>query len=201
MTNHPFAAKGKCRMKIRKTVSAAISAVMLLTGCSVSELAGPPEMKILSSYSASCSITAQVVPPDKGEKTDFCFNADIKRLGSGFWEMDILSPETVAGMKITAAGDVVTSELGGLSFDSPITDISHNSPFIALFTALDRAAANENTLVSGDDGGWVLSDSDYTIVFDGSGCPVSMAISEPTVIIEFTSFESSSATLGTSTQA
>lgn len=184
--------------KIKRVITAAAICTSL-AGCSFSEIAGlPPEPQITSAYTAECTVTSYIVPPDSEEETQFCFGGKIKRLGTGFWELEITSPETVAGLKITASDDTVDSSLGELSFSLPLEHIPEASPFTAIFGALDSAAVNGRSLSSGEEGGWVMSSDTYTIIFDGSGTPVSMAMSNPRMTVEFESFRIMSDTLGSS---
>lgn len=192
--------KGKCAMKIGK-LTKTLTVTMLgagLAGCSFSEIAGlPPDPQINSAYTALCSVTSYLTPPDCEEETEFCFEGRVKRLGTGFWEMEITSPETLAGMKICASGDTVDSSLGELSFSLPAENVPVSSPFMELFSALDSAALSQQSLSSGENGGWVMELNGCTILFDGSGVPVSMSASYPKITAEFTEFKV--ITLGEST--
>ncbi len=192
--------KGNILMKFG--ASALLCAV--LGGCSLSQITdAPPEPNITKGFEAECTVTAYIIPP--GESTDseeeFVFGGSIKRLGGGFWEMSVTSPETVAGMEISMSDDTMTSHLGQLSLDMTAADIPDASPVTAVFTAIDSAAAlyeAGTALEKGDDGGWTLRDGGCTIVFDGEGNPVSMAVSTPRISVSFTSFAVLSENMGTS---
>lgn len=177
-------------MKIGKTKRIFAAALcMVLTGCSFSEIAGlPPEPQLSSAYTAELAVTSYILPPDSEEEAEFCFGGTVKRLGTGFWELEITSPETIAGMEITSSGDTVDSSLGELSFSLPTESVPEASPFMAMFAALDSAAVSTSPLTSGEEGGWVMATDKYTIAFDGSGAPVSMAMSSPRFTAEFSSF-------------
>lgn len=183
--------KGKCAMKIGK-ISVTACFALLLGGCSFNEIAGlPPEPEITSPYTAVCAVTSYITPPD-GEETEFCFSGNIKRLGTGFWEMELTSPDTLKGLKVALSGDVVNSSLGELTFSMPAEKMPDLSPFMEIFSVLDSAASaaeQGETLVSGENGGWVLSTEGSTIIFDGNGCPVSMASSYPRLTAEITEFK------------
>ena len=162
---------------------------MMLGGCSGSMLAVPPEPKIMSAYSAECTVTAYITPPDKTEEEEFTFGGRLTRLGTGFWELDISSPDTLKGMVIKANDDCIRSELGSLSFDTNGEDIPANSPFAAVFSSLDKAAASSVGLERSDDEGWKMVSDTYTVIFDNDGIPVSMACSSPRITAEFSGFE------------
>ncbi len=188
-------------MKMRKLLSvipASALAASIFSGCSLNSQGMPPEPQLNTAFTAECSVTAYIVPPNSDEETEFSFSGTVQRLGTGFWEMDIASPETIAGMSVSAADDTVTIALGELNFDSEAANIPDNAPFMAIFSVLDSAAVCETPLESGADGGWVMTDEKYTIIFDGSGVPVTMAVSQPKITVEFTSFEQKSPVLGES---
>lgn len=162
-------------------------------GCSGGIISAPPDPKITGSYSADCTVTAYIIPPGESadSETEFTFSGHTRRLGGGFWEMTIDSPETIAGLEIAAADDILTSRMGELTFDVKTESLPDSSPLTAFFSEMDEAAARldaGNTLTSGEDGGWVYSGGSSTIVFDGSGYPVSMAVSEPKMTVQFTGF-------------
>ena len=175
-------------MKLRKIVSAALASLML-AGCSANVLTGfPPEPQIKSGFTAQCAATAYIIPPDRTEEEEFCFGGTLTRLGTGFWKLELSSPETLNGVVITRSDDVFHSELGELSFDTAAEDLPSKSPFAAIFSDIDKAAVSSEPLESGENGGWVLNTDTCTIVFDEQGEPVSMACSSPRMTVEFTDF-------------
>lgn len=166
-------------------------AAVVLSGCSIKELASiPPDPKIGSAFSADCSVTAVITPPDKEEQTEFSFGGRLRRLGTGFWELEISSPDSLAGMKITRSDGNVTASLGELKLEGTAEDIPDKSPFMALFNTLDSAASSDIPIEQGKEGGWVINGGSYSIVLDGSGVPVSMAVSSPELTIDFSAFDS-----------
>ncbi len=161
----------------------------VFTGCSLNEITGKaPEAQIKGAYNAECSVTAYIVPPDTNEETEFKFDCKVKRLGTGFWEMDITAPDTVCGMKITASDGSVSSQLDGFSISCEQNDVPAASPVFTLFKVLDSFALTEAPLESGSDGGWMLKTEDCTMIFDSAGAPVSLAASNPKITVSFTSF-------------
>lgn len=193
------ALKGKgSGMKVRSIkilVTAVTAAIGLaMTGCSFSQITGvAPEPKITGAYETECTVTAYIVPPGESadSETEFCFGGHVKRLGTQFWEMSITSPDSISGLEITKSDIAMSSRLDGLSFDLFTEEIPSASPVAAVFNALDNAAAavqNGGKLASGENGGWVMNGSDYTIIFDSTGAPVSMSLSTSKITAEFTSF-------------
>lgn len=163
------------------------------TGCSAAQvLSSPPQPKITGGFSADCTITAYIIPPGENaeSETEFTFSGHAKRLGSGFWSMEITSPETISGLTVSAADDVLTSRMGELTFDVQTSELPDAAPLTAFFSAMDNAAAQlESTpLSAGEEGGWVYSGNGCTIIFDGSGVPVSLATGQPKMTVSFSDF-------------
>lgn len=164
-----------------------------ITACSVTELSGAPKPQLDGGYTCKCEITAGIIPPgsDSNEECEFAFSGTVKRLGKGFWEMDITAPDTIAGMKLTSCDGDLSSSLGELSMGISAENVSDKSPVSALFTALDKIALdleNGAELTSGDNGGWVYGCDGINAVFDGDGVINSMAVSSPKMTVNFTDF-------------
>lgn len=164
-----------------------------ITACSVTELSGAPKPQLDGGYTCKCEITAGIIPPgsDSNEECEFAFSGTVKRLGKGFWEMDISSPDTIAGMKLTSCDGDLSSSLGELSMGVSAENVSDKSPVSALFTALDKIALdleNGAELTSGDNGGWVYGCDGINAVFDGDGVITSMAVTSPKMTVNFTEF-------------
>lgn len=182
---------------MKKHILTAFSIITCMTagGCSLGEIAGlPPEPQIKSGYSCEYTASAVIIPPDTCEETEFTFGGKLKRLGMGFWENELTSPDTLSGLKICCEDDNVSTSLGELSFDMGAAEIPDASPFMAIFETLDKAAVSENSLQSVSEGGWKLEAENAVITFDGSGIPVKIEISEPKVTVEISAFEQSGAT-------
>ena len=164
-----------------------------ITACSVTELTGAPRPKLDGGYACKCEVTAGIIPPggDSNEECEFAFSGTVKRLGKGFWEMSITSPDTIAGMKLTSCDGDLSSSLGELSMGVSAENVSDNSPVSALFASLDKIALdleNGAELSSGDNGGWVYGCDGINAVFDGDGVITSMAVSSPKMTVNFSEF-------------
>lgn len=169
-------------MKIRKIypflcIMLSIALLTMLTGCT-SPLNAPPKARISGGYTLFCTVKAEVTPADKETPEEFAFSGNVKRLGSGFWEMEITSPESLTGLKIALSGDSVISSLGELSFSSEAGAVPNKSPVMTLFRCLDNADA---ALSSGAElqaapgaQGWSFSGGEYSLLFDGDGVPAAM---------------------------
>lgn len=177
-----------------------------LSACSVSDLAPSPEPKLEGGFTCECTVTAGIIPPgsDSTEETEFTFSGDLKRLGAGFWELEISSPETIAGMKMTSGDGELSSSLGELSFELAPEAVPRKSPVYALFTAIDNmsyAFENGAVLTSGNEGGWVYTADGISAVFDGDGVITSLALAEPKMTAQFTNFTETETITETSSES
>lgn len=177
-----------------------------ISACSVSDLAPSPQPKLDGGFTCECTVTAGIIPPDSdsGEETEFAFSGNLKRLGAGFWELELTSPETVSGMKMTSSDGELSSSLGELSFELAAENVPRKSPVIALFTAIDNmSAAFENgaELTSGNEGGWVYTADGISAVFDGDGVITSLALAEPKMTAQFTNFAKSETVMETQSES
>lgn len=167
-----------------------LAVCLALTGCTPLAMT-PPKARITAGFTAMCNVTAEVTPPDKTEPEKFAFSGRIKRLGSGFWEISITSPDTLAGLKISLSGDTVTSSLGELWHEDEVGDIPAASPFMTIFRSLDSAAvAVENgqtlTAAKGVENSWTLAAGGSNILFDEQGVPTAMTMAG--ISVEFSEF-------------
>ncbi|MCI7767085.1 MAG: hypothetical protein MSJ26_03770 [Oscillospiraceae bacterium] len=167
-----------------------------ISACGIADISMPPEPKLSGGFTCDCNVSAAIIPPgdESGEETEFAFSGKLSRLGTGFFELELTSPETVSGMKISSRDGDISSSLGELTLDISAEDIPQKSPVYALFNSFDNMAAafeNGGELVPGDDGGWVYRSDGLSAVFDENGYITSMAIASPKMTAEFTNFTAS----------
>lgn len=165
-----------------------------ITACSVTDLTPPPQPKLSGGFTCECTVTADIIPPGETSEslTEFVFSGSLKRLGTGFYELSLTSPETLSGMKISARDGDISSSLGELSMDISSEDMPDRSPVTAVFTSIDTlcsAFENGGELVSGEDGGWLYTSEELTAVFDGEGYMISLETANPSVRAEFSAYE------------
>ena len=164
------------------------------SACGIADISAPPQPKLSGGFSCECTVSAFIIPPgdDSGNETEFTFSGNLTRLGTGFWTLDMTSPDTVSGMKISSFDGDMTSSLGDLTFDISEEDVPVKSPVYALFTSLDNMSAafeNGDELVSGENGGWIYQSDGLSAVFDGEGYLTSMAVASPKMTAEFSGFK------------
>lgn len=164
-----------------------------ISACGIADISMPPEPKLSGGFSCECTVSTMIVPPgdESAEETEFTFSGKLSRLGTGFYELELASPDTVSGMKISSRDGDISSSLGELSLDIAAENVPKKSPVYALFKSFDNMASafeNGGALVSGENGSWVYQSDGLSAVFDGEGIITSMAIASPKMTAEFTNF-------------
>lgn len=97
----------------------------------------------------------------------------IKRMGSGNWEIEFNSPNTLSGVKLTFMDGNVTASYKGLNFSVPQTALPVKAMMLNLISAVDDLAANEELTGTEEDGmlkiNGTLDGGEYTLTTDSSG--------------------------------
>lgn len=116
---------------------------MLFTGCTGGEIIGTKNLPNMVDklYTAESEIT---VTNEDGEEFDY--SGILTRKGGGMWELEITSPETVKGLKITLDDSGINASLGDLNFNLETDKIPSRNSFLKVFSTLDNIAANINNL-------------------------------------------------------
>lgn len=120
----------------------------------------------------------------------------VKRYGMGIWEMEVNSPETLAGLSLTGNESGVTASLGDLKLEVPIENVSDKAVFALIFKAVDSAASgfdagvltctdtNDGKVYSGE-----FPFGTYTMTFDPQSLALTrIEIPEAAICAEFTDF-------------
>jgi hypothetical protein len=71
------------------------------------------------------------------EEIDFI--ADVKRLGMGLWEMEVVEPSNIKGLVITYDGKTVSSTMNGFTQTQPVENIAQSAVFMQIFRTIDNA--------------------------------------------------------------
>lgn len=120
----------------------------------------------------------------------------VKRYGMGVWEMEVNSPETLAGLSLTGNDSGVTASLGDLKLEVPIENVNDNAVFALIFKAVDNAAsgfeAGVLTCTDTSDGKVCSGEfpfGTYTMTFDPQSLALTrIEIPEAAICAEFTDF-------------
>jgi hypothetical protein len=145
----------------KKALISIILAVMTITLFSCDKLSGLGGAQIQDTpFTAHIEIDT--------EKADFI--ANVKRLGMGLWEMEIVEPLNIAGLVISYDGQTVTSSKDGFSSSQPVESVADSALFLQLFRTLDNAIGTIEPTGEIVDGKYVLSGSipvsSYEIIFN-----------------------------------
>jgi hypothetical protein len=151
-----------------KKITAVIAAAAVIAGTLIAytscdniknAVSGVPELDI--PYTAEAAI----------EGENLSLTANIKRLGTGLWEMEITSPESLRGLKINYSEDKIASIYDGIITETPIEKVSPEAVFLQVFQAADNAANLETPDVTERDGDFFINgqipSTDYIIQIDG----------------------------------
>lgn len=101
----------------------------------------------------------------------------VKRMGSGNWEIEFNSPNTLSGVKLAFLDGNVTASYKGLNFSVPQTALPVKAMMNNLIAAVDDLAANEKLTGTEEDGmlkiSGTLDGGEYTVTTDSNGNLVS----------------------------
>lgn len=144
-------------------------AVMILTAvcmaaCSVSGKGDTTKPNGLdSSFQAAVSIVLD----------DLNAEGTVRRIGSGNWEIEFSSPNTLSGVKLNFCDGNVTASYKGLNFSVPQSALPVKAMMLNIISAVDDLAANEKLTGTEEDGmlkiNGTLEGGDYTLTVDSSG--------------------------------
>lgn len=134
------------KKKILRILSLGLSAVIsavLFCGCEglTSQKTQSPS-GIDKLYTAQCEITVE----GEDDEEILTYGGNLTRFGGGMWELDLNKPDTVNGLKIKLGENGITASLGDLSLNLETDKIPSRAAFLNVFSALDNAAANINSL-------------------------------------------------------
>ena len=134
------------KKKILRLISLGITAVLagtILSGCKgLSETLTQSPSGVDKLYTAQCEITVD----GEDDEELLTYGGTLSRLGGGNWELALDKPDTVAGLKIKLGEEGITASLGDLSLNLETDKIPSRAAFMSVFSALDNAAANVNSL-------------------------------------------------------
>jgi hypothetical protein len=149
---------------IKKILSKAV-AVIILTVISLS-LFSCDKLPLSGAQIADTPFSAHIEIDT--EKSDFV--ANVKRLGMGLWEMEIVEPSNIAGLTISYDGQNISSTKDGFTVTQSVDAVADSALFLQVFRVLDNAIAALEPNGEIVDGKYVLSGSipvsNYEITFN-----------------------------------
>ena len=103
---------------------------------------------------------------------DFKTTATINRLGNGMWDVEFITPNTLAGVKLSYNGVDITASYKGLSFSIPKDAAPIKGVLNYIFKAIDKSAEKVNMPYTEQDGMKIFKgesdDGDFTLSIDKS---------------------------------
>lgn len=126
--------------------------VALFTGC-ITQSIIPKKPKLDCPYSCGFEITAF--------DGDMCVSGKMARYGTGIWEMNITSPETMKDMTVKYNEGNTTLSLGELTLKIDAEKLNANAVFKRIFDAFDSCTAIELT-----DSSNIYNSEDLSLTFD-----------------------------------
>lgn len=124
----------------------------LFTGC-IAQSIILKKPKLDCPYSCGFEITAF--------DGDMCVSGEMSRYGTGIWEMNITSPETMKDMTIKYNEGDTSLTLGELSLEIDAEKLNGNAIFKRIFDAFDSCTAIELS-----DSSCIYNSEDFTLTFD-----------------------------------
>lgn len=113
----------------------------------------------------------------------------LKRFGSGSWEVEFSSPNTLSGIKLSFSEGNTSASYKGLNFSVPQSALPVKSMMLNLITAVDDLAKNEELSGNETDGGLQIEGSldggEYTLTVDKNGNISSFAMPGNKLSISF----------------
>ena len=124
------------RAKVLLT-AAVTGSFLFLTGCFADGALSGTEKSapgLDGMYSAECEITCTE------NEEEFVYGGKMTRMGGGSWQLELETPDTVKGLKITVGDDGMNASLGELSFRLETEKIPNRAAFLTVLGVLDSAA-------------------------------------------------------------
>lgn len=173
--------------KFKKNAAIILLAVIIISICtscnnkSINFLTNTPDLN--TQYKAEMKVQAQELE----------FTCTVRRYGTEFWEMNVSTPDTLAGLDVSMNNEGVKATLNGLALDIPAEDIRDKAVFAMIFKAFDNAAASKLSCTETEDGMYYEGDfggTIYRIKFDNENLkPTLLEIPEAALTAEIKGFE------------
>ena len=149
--------------QIRISVLLIAFSIILFTGCkSIKDTIIPRQPKLDQPFSCTGEWTA--FADDRDSK--MVVSGDITRYGTGIWEMNIASPDTMKGLNIKYNEGGATASLGSLTLEIESGKLNEAAMFKRIFDAFDSCAALHDIELFDDGEAAVYNGADFTLAFD-----------------------------------
>lgn len=167
-------------MKRLVTLTFAVLMIFCLVSCSV-----PMKNTSVRKNGLNCAFQSEITITIE----HFEANGTLTRFGSGMWEAEFTSPNSLSGVKLSFSEGNVTAEYKGLSFSVPQSALPVKAMMLNLIKAVDDNAKLDE--LKGEEDGNLLKISGsleggaYTLSVDKNGCPSSFEMPNNNLTITF----------------
>lgn len=149
--------------QIRISALLIVFSIIFFTGCkSIKDTIIPRQPKLDQPFSCTFELTA--FADDRNSKMDV--SGDMTRYGTGIWEMNITSPDTMKGLNIKYNEGSTTASLGSLTLEIESGKLNEAAMFKRIFDAFDSCAALHDMELFDDGEAAVYNGADFTLAFD-----------------------------------
>lgn len=149
--------------QIRISALLIVFSIIFFTGCkSIKDTIIPRQPKLDQPFSCTFELTA--FADDRDSKMDV--SGDITRYGTGIWEMNITSPDTMKGLNIKYNEGSTTASLGSLTLEIESDKLNEAAMFKRIFDAFDSCAALHDMELFDNGEAAVFNGEDFTLAFD-----------------------------------
>lgn len=149
--------------RIRRFAILVVTSIALFTGCKfIKDTIIPKKPQLDKAFSCNFELTA--FEDDRDSK--MTVSGDLTRYGTGIWEMNILSPDTVKGLNIKYNEGSTSVTLGSLTLDIESGKLNDSAMFKRIFDAFDSCAAMRGAELYDNGEAAVYNGADCTIAFD-----------------------------------
>ena len=149
--------------QIRVSALLIVFSIIFFTSCkSIKDTIIPRQPKLDQPFSCTFELTA--FADDRDSKMDV--SGDITRYGTGIWEMNITSPDTMKGLNIKYNEGSTTASLGSLTLEIESDKLNEAAMFKRIFDAFDSCAALHDMELFDDGEAAVYNGADFTLAFD-----------------------------------
>lgn len=149
--------------RIRISILLLVVSALIFTSCKFfKETIIPRQPKLDCPFSCTFEITA--FADDRDSK--LTVSGDMTRYGTGIWEMNITSPETMKGLNIKYNEGNTTVSLGSLTLDIESGKLNDAAMFKRIFSAFDSCAAMHDIELYDNGDTAVYNGADFSISFD-----------------------------------
>lgn len=123
---------------------------------------------------------------------DMCYEAQLKRLSDGCWNIELTAPEAVKGLVFDVAGEETEIGFKGLHFTFDTSKFPVGSVIALAVKSFDRLAPMTLEVTEGEASDFSSGEVEgmaYSLSLDKNGTPLTLDFGDSGMSIKFVSFE------------